>query len=87
MYMYMSPLPSPSLPPSPLPPSPLPPFLQDVVRSVLLRLRVNMEVAPQLFSILLRHGNSRENYWLQPGFTISEQLQTHCVKKPLEEWR
>ena len=71
------------LPPSPLPPSPP----QDVVRSVLLRLRVNMDVAPQLFSIQLCHGDSGESYWLQPGFTVAEQLQSHCTRKPLEEWK
>ena len=60
---------------------------QDVVRSVLLRLRVNMEVAPQLFSIQLRHGDSGESYWLQPGFTVAEQLQEHCARKPIEEWK
>lgn len=62
--------------------------LQDIVKSVLQRLRVNMEVAPQLFSILLSHVSSGgETYWLQPGFSITEQLQTHIARHPLEEWR
>ena len=60
---------------------------QDVVRSVLHRLRVNMEVAPQLFSIFLRHRDEGESYWLQPGFTVAEQLASYTARKPLDQWR
>ena len=73
----LSPSPSPSPPPSP----------QDVVCSVLLRLRVNMAVAPQLFSILLRHGDSGETHWLQPGFPLTQQLLALTSHKPLDQWR
>ena len=46
-----------------------------------------MEVAPKLFSILLKHEASGEAYWLQPGFTVAEQLQEHCSRRAIEEWR
>jgi hypothetical protein len=59
----------------------------DVVCSVLHRLRVNMEVAPQLFSIFLRHRDEGESYWLQPGFTVAEQLASYTARKPLDQWR
>ena len=29
-----------------------------------------MEVAKQLFGILLKHNHSQEAYWLQAGFTV-----------------
>ena len=60
---------------------------QDVVRSVLHRLRVNMEVAPQLFSIFIRHRDEGESYWLQPGFSVAEQLANYTARKPLDQWR
>ena len=46
-----------------------------------------MELAPQLFSILLRHGDEGESYWLQPGFSVMEQLHNYTARKPLEQWR
>ncbi len=55
----------------------LSPCVQDIIRFILDRLRVNMEVARQLFGILLKHNHSHEAYWLQSGFTV--QVRVTCV--------
>jgi len=49
--------------------------IQDIIRFILTRLRVNMDIAKQLFGILLKHNHSPEAHWLQPGFTVKVNAQ------------
>ena len=62
-------------------------IMQDVIRFILRRLHVNMEHSVALFGLQLKHAYSHEYYWLQPGFTIFELLDTYCTTKPADEWR
>jgi hypothetical protein len=46
-----------------------------------------MEVAPQLFGILLHHVVSGEFHWLSPGYSVMDLIRSHCGSRPLNDWR